>query len=185
MDRFFLEKNFLNNKDARSYSKKLFDAYKSGKSYRDEQCPKSESFYNLNAFEKLKDKVKDFIEKRTNTNLVSTYTYSRIYKKGETLDKHMDREACEYSATLTLDYSGNRPWNFFVNDAKDICLEIDRGDILVYKGTELTHWREKLLDEWQTQVFLHYSLRQKNEIKKQEELNKVLISLYNKSQSVN
>ena len=185
MDRSFLEKNFLSDKEARNYSKKLFNALQSGEAYRDEQCPKSESFYNLNAFEELKDEVREFIEKKTNTNLVSTYTYSRIYRKGEILEKHIDRKACEYSATLTLDYSGNKPWNFFVKDSKNICIEIDRGDILIYKGTEIPHWREKLLDEWQTQVFLHYSSSQKNEIKKQEELNKVLVSLYNKSQLEN
>ena len=99
------------------------------------------------------------------------------------MDKHIDRKACEFSATLTLDYSGSKPWNFFVKDSKEICIEIDRGDILVYKGMEMTHWREELLDEWQTQVFLHYSTSEKNEIKKQEELNNVFLNLYNKSQS--
>ena len=183
MNRYFLEKNFLGTEDAKNFSKKMFDAYKSGEAFNDEQCPKSQSFYNLNTFEELKEKVRGFIENKTNTKLISTYTYSRIYRNGEILDKHIDRKACEFSATLTLDYSGSKPWNFFVKDSKEICIEIDRGDILVYKGMEMTHWREELLDEWQTQVFLHYSTSEKNEIKKQEELNNVFLNLYNKSQS--
>ena len=46
---------------------------------------------------------------------------------------------------------------------------------------EIPHWREKLVDDWQTQVFLHYTPIEKDEIKKQEDLNKVFLNLYNKS----
>tara|TARA_B100000242_G_scaffold284681_1_gene248263 strand:+ start:1046 stop:1594 length:549 start_codon:yes stop_codon:yes gene_type:complete len=181
MENYFLQKNFLGSEEAKSYSKKMFSALSSGEAYHDEQCPLSESFYNLEAFEELKEKVRKFIETKININLVSTFTYSRIYRNGEILKKHIDRKACEYSATLTLDYSGNNPWNFFIKDSNEISIEIDRGDILIYKGMEIPHWREKLVDDWQTQVFLHYTPIEKDEIKKQEELNKVFLNLYNKS----
>ena len=182
MKEFSLSRNFLRENEAKNLSFQMFRAHELGESYVDEQCPKSDSFYNLSIFEGLKEKVRTFIEKNTNTNLASTFTYARIYRKGEILKKHVDREACEYSATITLDYSGEEPWNFFIKDNKQILLEINRGDILIYKGINLPHWRDELEDEWQTQVFLHYAPCKKEDIKDSEKLNKVFLDLYKKSE---
>ena len=45
-------------------------------------------------------------------------------------------------------------WPIFVNGKKII---LKQGDILIYKGCEIEHWREPFLGEVCIQVFLHYN----------------------------
>ena len=47
----------------------------------------------------------------TGMNLLPAYTYARIYKYGDILHRHKDRESCEISCTLNL---GGDPWPIFL-----------------------------------------------------------------------
>ncbi len=35
-------------------------------------------------------------------------------------------------------------------------MHLDRGDMLVYKGCEVPHWRERFHGDYAVQVFLHF-----------------------------
>jgi hypothetical protein len=93
----------------------------------------------------------------------------------------MDRNACEYSATITLDYSGEKPWNFFFNDQKEESILINRGDIFIYDGVNLPHWRDVLQDEWQTQVMLFFSKQEREKVHDEEKYKHLFNELYLKS----
>jgi hypothetical protein len=43
------------------------------------------------------------------------------------------------------------------NAPKGIKVDLKQGDMLVYRGCELEHWREKFKGEECAQVFLHYN----------------------------
>jgi hypothetical protein len=92
----------------------------------------------------------------TNLNLVPTYTYARIYYKGAILDPHTDRPSCEYSITICIDSA--YLWDFYIknknNETKK--LKLNPGDMCVYSGCELEHWRESYQGKQQIQCFLHY-----------------------------
>ena len=49
-------------------------------------------------------------------------------------------------------------WPIWIKDYDDNkhAVGLDQGDILVYHGTELEHWRDKFEGEKQYQVFMHY-----------------------------
>lgn len=104
----------------------------------------------------LKSKIEDI----TNTKLLPCYSYGRIYYPGCIMNKHKDRPSCEISASLTLETIGESwPIHFTDLNNSDIELKIDPGDMVVYQGTKLYHWREMMKHEntkMQTQVFLHY-----------------------------
>jgi hypothetical protein len=53
------------------------------------------------------------------------------------------------------------------SNAKGIKVDLKPGDMLIYKGMELEHWREAFDGEDCLQVFLHY-----NQASKEAELNK-------------
>jgi hypothetical protein len=55
------------------------------------------------------------IESVTGLKLLSTYTFYRVYKAGDILFKHTDREACEISISLCLRKKGNI-WPICVNN---------------------------------------------------------------------
>ena len=129
-----------------------------GQSVKDEQCGKSDSAYAFADFEKLLKDLLPVFEKATGKRLLPTYSYARRYVRGEILHNHIDRPACEISATLTLG-CGDESWPIFMgNHDKTISSEIrlNVGDAVVYKGEQIHHWREPFDGDWQVQVFLHY-----------------------------
>jgi hypothetical protein len=110
----------------------------------------------------------------TGLDLVPTYSYARIYKHGDILKRHKDRPSCEISTTLNL---GGDPWPIYIDgtgadnvideqrniikpnapEGTKVLLEV--GDMLVYSGCELEHWREPFKGQVCGQVFLHYNHR--------------------------
>ena len=99
-------------------------------------------------------KCQEVIEKEINTKLQPSYSYARIYKKGDVLKRHKDRFSCELSVTLNL---GGDVWPIYLKDKKTIKVDLKPGDMLFYKGCELEHWRNKFSGKNCTQVFLHYN----------------------------
>jgi hypothetical protein len=136
-----------------------------------DQVPNTFSSYGDIVMETLLVKLLPVMEKETKLKLYPNYSYLRIYKKGDVLKRHKDRFSCEISTTLNL---GGDPWpiylepnkNIGIPDGKKITMSSNNkgikvnlkpGDMLIYKGTELEHWREPFDGENCAQVFLHYT----------------------------
>ena len=117
----------------------------------DTQIPNTYSIYGDPAFDTLLMKMLPVMKKETGLDVVPTYSYARMYKKGDELKKHKDRPSCEISTTLNL---GGDPWPIFLENNK-VVLEI--GDMLIYEGCKLEHWREPFEGDNCGQVFLHYN----------------------------
>jgi len=125
---------------------------------KDVQCPKSEAVHGAMAFDKLLVDLLPHFEKAAGRRLLPTYSYARLYKPGEKLEIHTDRESCEISATVTLGFEG-KVWPIYMGDeggANASKIEMAVGDAVLYRGMEKYHWRKKFKGEWQAQVFLHY-----------------------------
>ena len=123
--------------------------------WNDDQVPNTYSHYSDIAMETLLLKVQPIVEKNTGLKLNPTYSYARIYKKGDILKRHKDRFSCEISTTMNL---GGDNWPIYLqNNNKKFKIDLNPGDMLIYKGNELEHWREELQGKECTQVFLHYN----------------------------
>ena len=140
--------------------------------WKDKQIPNTYSIYGDMFMETLMMKVLPVMQQHTEMNLMPCYTYTRIYKKGDKLRRHSDRPSCEISTTLHL---GGDPWPIFLdptgtksvgneekeihkpNAPKGISIDLEVGDMLVYSGYELEHWREPFEGKTCAQVFLHYN----------------------------
>jgi len=130
-------------------------------SYRDEQVPDTYSQYSNIAMETLMLKCQPKMEEVTGLKLYPAYTYARIYKKGDELKRHKDRFSCEISTTMNL---GGDDWPIYLEPSgkegqKGIKIDLKPGDMLVYSGCELEHWRNKFKGKECVQVFLHYNNR--------------------------
>ena len=117
----------------------------------DTQIPNTYSHYADPVMETLLVKVLPVMKNETGLDLCPTYSYARAYKKGDELKKHKDRPSCEISTTINL---GGDPWPIFIEGTK-VLLEV--GDMLVYSGCDLEHWREPFDGNICGQVFLHYN----------------------------
>jgi|TARA_R100000479_G_scaffold80494_1_gene39086 hypothetical protein len=127
--------------------------------WNDGQVPNTFSIYGDSLMETLLLYVKPKMIKGTKLKLYETYSYARTYKLGDILKKHKDRSSCEISTTLFL---GGNKWPIYLNDGKkDIKINLNEGDMLIYKGCDLEHWRKPFNGEVCVQVFLHYSTNKK------------------------
>ena len=139
--------------------------------WNDSQVPNTYSHYADIAMETLLIRCLPIMEKTTKLKLNPTYSYARIYKKGDRLDRHKDRFSCEISTTLNL---GGDPWSIYLEPKKNvgipdgkkytltsnnkgISINLIPGDMLVYQGMILEHWREEFTGDNCAQVFLHYN----------------------------
>ena len=140
--------------------------------FHDKQVPGSYAKYADRLMETLLVKTIPVMKAKTGLNLIPTYSYTRLYRTGNILNRHKDRPSCEISTTLCL---GGDPWPIFIDptgsnnvideykgvmkpDApKGIRVDLKPGDMLIYSGCELEHWREPFQGKLCGQVFLHYN----------------------------
>tara|TARA_R110000787_G_scaffold55355_1_gene127814 strand:+ start:4495 stop:5022 length:528 start_codon:yes stop_codon:yes gene_type:complete len=121
----------------------------------DLQIMNTPSFYNDIFIMDTQVKILPNIEKHTGLELFKTYTYSRLYKKGDVLRIHTDRAACEISLTMNL---GGDEWAIWLldRDENPVKVNLNSGDALIYRGCEIKHWRGKFKHDTHAQVFMHY-----------------------------
>lgn len=107
--------------------------------------------------ESLLLELKPTVEKATGLELFPCYSYLRIYGNGAVLPKHLDRPSCEISISLSLGFKADKIWPLCVEaDGQTRPLELVPGDLLVYRGADIPHWRDPFQGEWWVQTFLHY-----------------------------
>ena len=104
--------------------------------WNDSQVPNTYSHYADACMETLLIKMFPIVEKHSRLKLIPNYSYTRIYKNGDILKRHRDRFSCE---------------------TKEIKVNLKVGDMLLYRGNELDHWREPFEGKDCAQVFLHYT----------------------------
>jgi hypothetical protein len=172
----FIFNYFLLKRDAVKWMYENNITYDNGMfgTWTDQQVPNTYSHYADPVMETLLVKVLPVMAQETGLDLVPTYSYARIYKHGDILKRHKDRPSCEISTTLNL---GGDPWPIYIDgtgadnvideqrniikpnapEGTKVLLEV--GDMLVYSGCELEHWREPFKGQVCGQVFLHYNHR--------------------------
>ena len=138
----------------------------------DQQIPGTYSKYADWVMETLLMFMIPIMKLKTGMDLVPPYSYTRLYEKGNILKRHKDRPSCEVSTTLHL---GGDEWPIFLdpsgqdfvideyknihkpNAPKGVRVDLKIGDMLIYSGCELEHWREPFEGKVCSQVFLHYN----------------------------
>jgi hypothetical protein len=128
------------------------------------------------------------LEKELGRKLYNTYYYDRFYFTGQELTRHADRDACEISVTVHISSNLKDPWSIWIKtpdtysdknrtsiieSGKNVSVNLNAGDGMVYKGCERPHWRNPMPDEYKKtwygrrikrkdlyyhQVFFHYVL---------------------------
>ena len=140
--------------------------------FNDPQVPNSYAKYADRVMETLLVDTITVMQKKTGLRLVPTYSYCRLYRTGNILKRHKDRPSCEISTTLNL---GGDPWPILIDPTgsnnvideyknihkpgapKGVEVNLKPGDMLIYSGCELEHWREPFKCKLCGQVFLHYN----------------------------
>ena len=125
------------------------------------QVPKAHAKYADPAMESMLLHLHSAMESYTGLKLHPTYSFYRVYRNGDELTPHRDRPSCEISATLCFNYNYNDKhyqWPIYIGES-GAAADLKPGDMLIYRGCDLSHWREKFNppeDCWHVQGFFHY-----------------------------
>lgn len=157
---YVIIKDFISTDILQSHYHYILDMYKEGKLSVDEkQVVGNLMLRDDIVFDTLLSKMRPLISKVVGKELWPTYAFTRLYRNGEKLESHTDRESCQYSVSLTLGFSNDRGiWPIYLKNSKGktIQVKLKIGEALVYMGRDLPHWRKKFKGDHYVQTFLHY-----------------------------
>ena len=128
------------------------------RAFEDGQVPYSFPHYGFYAFEALMVEMQPAMEIVIGKKLHPCYTYARIMYAGADMKVHKDRPSCQFSTTACIDYDVKDPYPIYIKNyaGKTSAVTLAPGDMLVYHGTDLEHWREEYTGREHIQAFLHY-----------------------------
>ena len=98
--------------------------------------------------------LQENVELETGLELIPTYSFFRLYRTGDELLVHKDRPSCEISVSLCAGCVGDELWPIFIEGTP---IYLEPGDMVIYRGCDVTHWRDPLEGEMQAQMFFHYN----------------------------
>lgn len=158
-DGFAIIKNMVNPSlvDAVTRYALLREAYSFNED--DSQVIGAHCDYSDFLMESLLIQYKPIVEWATGLSLLPTYSFYRVYRRGQELISHVDRPSCEISVTVSynFDYQGkDYEWPIYMDGAP---LFLEPGDGAVYRGCDIQHWREPFdvpQNSYHVQSFYHY-----------------------------
>jgi hypothetical protein len=137
--------------------------------FGDEQAPISYNCYGDAMMETILAASTKTLSQYVGFELTPNYSYWRLYQQNEVLLRHRDRESCEVSGTLCLGYNVSNlnttehpdyNWPMYV-ETKDepdgVPIHLEPGDLILYRGCDVEHWRERFLGMNHAQAFFHYN----------------------------
>ena len=128
----------------------------------DEQSPKRYVAHNESVARFFHYQIANAVTAIVGETIKPSYVYLASYLSGAELRKHTDREQCEYSVTLCLDFSPEpelaTSWPICMDTAEGtVTVYQALGDGLVYRGTKVPHYRHVLAEgHTSTSIFFHY-----------------------------
>ena len=154
---FLFVPNFISVEHAQVLNQEFYKLETSGQYIKDDQAPNSPAIYNFKPFLELLCQKTNEVSNLIEEQVLPTYTYARIYKHGEVLNRHRDRPACEIS--LTVHIGGDASWSIGIQkpSGEEVDLDLQQGDAMLYLGCTADHWRSTSFSgQNYSQVFLHY-----------------------------
>ena len=136
--------------------------------FGDEQIPIAYNCYGDPMMDTLLEMSLPMMQALTGLELSCNYSYWRFYQYNNELKRHKDRDSCEISTTLCLGFNvdnvdknkyHNYVWPMWIQDkhGKELPVSLNPGDMIIYRGCDLDHWREPYLGLNHAQVFMHYN----------------------------
>lgn len=147
---------------------------------------KSKGNHNTPMGVAMQQYIWNILKKEFHFDLYPTYSYTRKYERGAYLGVHSDRPECEVSTTICLDYKTDdkKPWKIWVDNSKNwtltewnedakaltqgipirkrksISVDLEPGDLLLYQGPNVAHWRDTLMGDYSYHMFVHFYMHQ-------------------------
>ena len=158
---FYLIKNFI-PRFFSDYLKEVLHTLKVNDKLEkgDLQVDKSLCVYGEPAFDTFALLSAPMLSNLVGKELAPTYTYARIYLNDAALLPHIDRKECEHSVTVFLGGEYTHLWPIWmkkpdIHQTPQMC-SLAEGDAVIYKGSEVHHWRDNFEGTNYYQLFIHF-----------------------------
>jgi hypothetical protein len=123
----------------------------------DRQVPGALCAYGDPLIDTLLEVIRPHVARLATAEVHPTYSFVRVYARGDALPPHLDRPACEISLSLCVDLRASQPWPLWIEGPGGPArVVLAPGDAVLYHGMKRRHWRETFDGEYAAQVFLHY-----------------------------
>jgi len=128
----------------------------------DEQSSRRYVAHNENAARFFHHEIANAVSAIVGEPIKPSYVYLGSYLSGAELKKHTDRQQCEFSVTLCLDFSPEpelaTSWPILLDTLEGTVKVYQAlGDGLVYRGPSVPHYRHVLAEgHTSTSIFFHY-----------------------------
>jgi hypothetical protein len=128
----------------------------------DEQSPRRYVAHNESVARFFHRQIANAVSAIVGEAIKPSYVYLASYLSGAELKKHIDRQQCEFSVTLCLDFSPEpereTSWPIRLDTSEGtVTVYQALGDGLVYRGTKVPHYRRLLAEgHTSTSIFFHY-----------------------------
>ncbi|MDB2410397.1 hypothetical protein N9W57_07235 [Pseudomonadales bacterium] len=116
----------------------------------DGQVDRRMAIHNETVTASLHHRLAKLVSLITGEELQASYAYLGCYLGGAVLERHIDRAQCQYNLSIVFDMSdeeGNpvEPWPIYLQvKNKPVAVNLEIGSGLLYRGTDIEHWRDKL-----------------------------------------
>lgn len=161
INNYIVVPSFIQKSEAERLAQWMYEQERDGKLSKDDRWY-THKFYGYKISNPLPF-IKILVEKIPQVSelcgaqVLPTYVYSVIYKNKAQLTRHTDRDACEISFTVNL--QKDRDWPICVKkpNGEEVCVELNPGEALMYKGCVAEHWRPgEYTGQNFVQTFMHY-----------------------------
>ena len=128
----------------------------------DEQSSRRYVAHNENTARFFHHEIANAVSAIVGEPIKPSYVYLGSYLSGAELKKHTDRQQCEFSVTLCLDFSPEpelaTSWPILLDTLEGTVKVYQAlGDGLVYRGPSVPHYRHVLAEgHTSTSIFFHY-----------------------------
>lgn len=116
----------------------------------DGQVDRRMAIHNETVTASIHHRLAKLVSLITGEALQASYAYLGCYLGGAVLERHVDRAQCQYNLSIVFDMSDEEgdavePWPIYLQVRnKPVAVNLKVGSGLLYRGTEIEHWREKL-----------------------------------------
>lgn len=122
----------------------------------DNQVVGRRSKHNAELFRAVHSQIAALIQSVTDEAIKPSYCYLSVYPQGSVLVKHTDRSQCKWNASIAFARTADL-WPIYVevpSGVREIRAEL--GEVVVYRGTDIPHWRDPLPAGTATVCFFHF-----------------------------
>lgn len=116
----------------------------------DGQVARRMGFHNETVAASIHHRLAKLVSVIVGKEVQASYAYLGCYLDGSVLERHIDRPQCQFNLSIVYDMSdeqGNRvdPWPIYLQmGKKPLAVNLEPGSGLLYRGTDIEHWRDAL-----------------------------------------